>query len=55
MRGEDTKEEEGHYRYFSNFSMTRSCFAKRVTKTALAPPVQLFVKLKQKKMTSLVK
>ena len=32
-----------------------SHFAKRFTKTASAPPVELFVELKQKKMTSLVK
>ena len=32
-----------------------SHFAKRFTKTASAPPVELFVELKQKKMASLVK
>ena len=32
-----------------------SHFAKRFTKTVSAPPVELFVELKQKKMASLVK
>jgi len=32
-----------------------SHFAKRFTKTASAPPVELLVELKQKKMASLVK
>jgi len=32
-----------------------SHFAKRFTKTASAPPVELFVELKPKKMASLVK
>jgi hypothetical protein len=32
-----------------------SCFAKRFTKTASAPPIELFVELKQKKKASRVK
>ena len=38
-----------------NMLSQRSHFAKRFTKTASAPPVELFVELKQKKMASLVK
>jgi len=38
-----------------NMLSQESHFAKRFTKTASAPPVELFVELKQKKMASLVK
>jgi hypothetical protein len=40
--------------YFKKLYMW-SCFAKRFTKTALTPSIELFMELKHKKMTSLVK
>ena len=57
--GMEQKKESGFSRLLlqapKNMLSQGSHFAKRFTKTASAPPVELFVELKPKKMTSLVK